>query len=788
MYATQGGIGESMKKIWKIMLVVLCITMLATSAVPAVSAISNDVNGAVMSSVSVAAGGSVKMNFNYSTLGDAEKVVVEVAGEITEISAADLSTNEKGEYVVTVPLSPDQMADAVNVYAVDAAGNVSGEKVYSIREYALAVLNNSSFESYHAAMRGLLNWGAMAGVLFNEGANSVNINKGIYAEGTNPVNGLSSFFEGEGSVSNGNEISVSGYEVYLEPGNTSIKFFFTYTGTERPTATVQKSTGTPVAITPKSEGNGVYSVSISNLGVAVFNKEYTVTVSAGSDSASVTKTMLEYLNQIAFEEKYTEAQHNLAKSMYQFYVQAMNVTVDGCAHATQTHKTIIGGVYCTKVCCSNCFAVIESLDHNMENGRCTVCGLTEYNEDEDWSGPTIGGDFSTPDVESLSTFNLDAYMKPIWDTNIVHNETVMFLEGETSAPLLYSADEIVAVRSYDLTTIYEEGKDYKLEDGKLVLLPGTSIPVCPLSTYYPESTASSTKIYVDVNGVPTLTMFGDNGTRKWQVAVTYTHSDEWGGDVPESYASTQYEGLINKLENGEDVTIFFYGDSITVGMNASGIANKAPYTPSWSRMFCQYLAKQYRYTVEYVSLDYTNATRSDDVYGTNGTIRYINTSQGGDTSVVGINSFSSRNDEFLAEYGCDLAVIAFGMNDVGTSGSVHAGYVGRIVDKFIAKAANTDILLVSTMEPNPDSVPKTTGSWCANSTQREYEAAYASLVTKYNNKGTNCAVAPMTTMSMYINDVKRFRDCTGNNINHPNDFIVRAYAQTVYQTVIGYEN
>jgi hypothetical protein len=39
--------------------------------------------------------------------------------------------------------------------------------------------------------------GTTTEVLFNEGANSDNINKGIYAEGTNPVNGLSSFFEGE---------------------------------------------------------------------------------------------------------------------------------------------------------------------------------------------------------------------------------------------------------------------------------------------------------------------------------------------------------------------------------------------------------------------------------------------------------------------------------------------------------------------------------------------------------------------------------------------------------------
>ena len=239
MYAAYGGIGEIMRRIWKIMLVVLCITMLATSIVPAVSADSSDANGAVLANVNVATGGSVKMNFNYSTLGDAEKVVVEVAGESREISAADISTNKDGLYVVTVPLSPNQMAEEVKVYALDAEGNKSGEKIYSVREYAVAILTKSEYKSYHASMRGLLNWGAMAAANFNGVDNVNNINEGLFSGGTNPVNGLSSFFEGEGTVVNGNEIAVSGYEAYLEPGDTSIRFFFTYKGSERLTATVQ---------------------------------------------------------------------------------------------------------------------------------------------------------------------------------------------------------------------------------------------------------------------------------------------------------------------------------------------------------------------------------------------------------------------------------------------------------------------------------------------------------------------------------------------------------------------
>ena len=772
------------------MLAIACMAMLSTLIVLVVSANTNEV---VFDSVQVLTGGSVKMNFKYSSLEGADEIVVDVAGETDTIPVESITPNSDGKYVITVPLSPAQMMDEVTVSVVNAYGNTLNEQAYSVHEYAMTVLNNFEYDEYHAAMRGLLNWGAMANVLFNEGANANSINKGIYVEGTNPVNGLVSFFEGEGgAVSNGTSVMVSGYQAFLEPGNTSMKLYFTYTGDEKLTATVQREgSSQTVTLYPIKEDDGSYSVQLSNIGVAVFDKAYTVTVSAGADSASVTKSMLEYLNTISFGEDYNSAQQNLAKSMYQFYIQARNITVEGCEH-TQTHKIFLKGTYCMAVCCSNCFKATEHINHEMVNNKCALCGVTEYSDKDEWTGPSIDldtpDDPATPDVESLSKFDLDAYMQPIWDTNVVHNETVMFLWNENEAPLLYNADKIIAVRSYALDIVYEEGVDYKLENGKLIRLEGSRMPCANESMFYTHS-ESSMRGYVEVDGQVVPLYAGDNMLKKWQVAVTYPLSDEWAGPEVKSYASTRYAGLIEKLEKGEDVSIFFYGDSITVGANASGLANRPPYTPTWSRMFCQYLAKQYGYTVEYISLDYSKGTTTSDVYGTNGTIRYINTAKGGDTSVNGINSFSTRNDAFLAQYGCDLAIVAYGMNDLGATASQHKGYVKTVVDKFLKQAPNTDILIISTMEPNPDLVLGPGESNCINNTQRTFEPALLELAEEYNNAGTDCAVARMTSMSLYINqEAKRFRDSSGNHLNHPNDFLVRVYAQTVYQTVIGYEN
>ena len=43
----------------------------------------------------------------------------------------------------------------------------------------------------------------------------------------------------------------------------------------------------------------------------------------------------------------------------------------------------------------------------------------------------------------------------------------------------------------------------------------------------------------------------------------------------------------------------------------------------------------------------------------------------------------------------------------------------------------------------------------------------------------------MTAMHLDLLKAKRFRDMTGNNVNHPNDFLARVYAQVVLQTVAG---
>ena len=70
-------------------------------------------------------------------------------------------------------------------------------------------------------------------------------------------------------------------------------------------------------------------------------------------------------------------------------------------------------------------------------------------------------------------YDLERYMTPIWEGDVVYNESVCLLLNEQGdfdlKTLLYDATEIVSVRSGKLDKRYIEGQDYWLENGKLKL-------------------------------------------------------------------------------------------------------------------------------------------------------------------------------------------------------------------------------------------------------------------------------------------------------------------------------
>jgi lysophospholipase L1-like esterase len=273
------------------------------------------------------------------------------------------------------------------------------------------------------------------------------------------------------------------------------------------------------------------------------------------------------------------------------------------------------------------------------------------------------------------------------------------------------------------------------------------------------------------------------------VLVTYTHSTDWEG-FSETTSRDVFADFIKKLEKGKDVTVFFYGDSITYGACSSFNENHAPDQESYPVLFTKALADIYGYKVEFVDarlvapsgMPTARVPANDYVAGKNGTITYVNTSIGGWSSFDAVNNSGTFVEEMMDEYGCDLFVVAFGMNDLVTDAAKVADNISVLVD--IATSVNDEaaIVLVSTMMPNPRAVNGWLGA------QPTQEAALISLAEKLRGKDVACDVMEMTSVSKAVLEKKAFHDYSGNNINHPNDFFSRIYAQTLLEVVVGYEN
>ena len=338
------------------------------------------------------------------------------------------------------------------------------------------------------------------------------------------------------------------------------------------------------------------------------------------------------------------------------------------------------------------------------------------------------------------------YTLPLWQGDTVYNETVMFV-GNSGVPLLYKAEKIIAVLGYDLKTEYVEGEDYLLKDGKLYLTENTRIPVFSEKDFYPTAPEKGKYLGCSLEGKPYIYHSEGSDIFKRQVHVTYTHSDKWDGNIPEY--SAKLERFRQKVASGQPVTVLFYGDSITTGLNSSGKVGCEPYADTWCNMFVRALAKTYG----------------------NRNINVVNMAVSGKNIDWAIDNLKWRAIDRKA----DLMVLAFGMNDAEKTPEEFCSKLGQLLNTFSTACPECDVAVVSTTVPNVE----TTNVFSGN--QPYFEEKMIELCVDLEHTD----IVPMTSVHKYLLSKKRFFDMTGNNVNHPNDFLARAYAHTIIKTVIG---
>ena len=336
--------------------------------------------------------------------------------------------------------------------------------------------------------------------------------------------------------------------------------------------------------------------------------------------------------------------------------------------------------------------------------------------------------------------NIDELLVPFWEGTEVFGESVMMLSENGQHPcarLFYEPEKILSVKSSDLKTEYKRGVDWEFERGRLVMPEGSRMPFMRREDCHFYDKRDEDCFKAKDGG---YILYKRQGYfHKRQLSVTYTHRDrvDFGPAKTDGKTLAKTKAI---LARREPLTVCFYGDSITAGCDGSGMFGIAPFMPGWPELFKYKTEKTF-----------------------NAEMKIINTAVGGKRSDWGL----CEAEERIAAYKPDLAVIAFGMND-GTENVPPAEFgrnIAGIKEKVLAKNPAAEFIFIATTLANAESV--------FDGCQRLY---YNELV---GCAGEKDAVLNMTKVHSILLGRKNFIDMTGNNINHPNDFLIRIYAQAI---------
>ena len=371
--------------------------------------------------------------------------------------------------------------------------------------------------------------------------------------------------------------------------------------------------------------------------------------------------------------------------------------------------------------------------------------------------PTQIYEINTADGADVKTATL-----PVWQTRSVYNETVTFLGKNDKAKLLYTPTRIISVRDYSLTEEYAEGVDYTISGNVLSLTANTRVNCWSLLEYYSKGVELT---WLDhVNGVDQIYMSETVPTER-QIRVTYEHAENWKGPVPVGQ-SDRFGKTVSALNAGETVNIGLLGDSISVGAGSSEQLQKQPYGKSYANLIRSYLTARFP----------------------NADINFTNKSKGGMGSAWGASKDADKGiGQFISSgFTPDLFIIAWGMNDYSLTPEQYKENIESIILTAKEINPNCEILLVSTMIPNPEVAGFTGSIPYLEEKLIELFGGETTTAVKTALGETRLGVAPMTAFSTYLyKTTKRYPDIGSNNVNHPNDFLHGIYAQVILKTLLG---
>ncbi len=359
-------------------------------------------------------------------------------------------------------------------------------------------------------------------------------------------------------------------------------------------------------------------------------------------------------------------------------------------------------------------------------------------------------------------------LEPFWRSTTVHRESVLCVkeaaDRAADGRLLFPATKIVAVHSADGRKQFELGRDFTLSDdgSRLVLTEKSAIPFLRHDELFPpqgklplwkRGAAEGPQALAHKTGDPETHVLFNNG--HWfhdqQIEVTYQRAaSDWPGETPQ-FDAARLPKTLAKLKAKQKLTIGVSGDSITFGLNASGLVGASPFMPIYPEL----VAGQLR-----------------EMYG--GEVALFNRAVGGWNIHSGLNDL----DQLIAHQP-DLVIVAYGMNDVGyRNPETYKAGVAKLIERLRAANADVEVILVATMLGNDQ--------W--HHTPRAmfplYLDALKSLAEPDGKPVSGVALADLTSLWTEMLKRKRDSDLTGNGVNHPSDFGHRVYASAILSLLV----
>lgn len=359
--------------------------------------------------------------------------------------------------------------------------------------------------------------------------------------------------------------------------------------------------------------------------------------------------------------------------------------------------------------------------------------------------PTVFEDTSNNPTYSYTN---EERLQPFWLSNTMRNECVTLIQnGSTiSGKLLFPPEKIISVRDNSLNIEYIRGVDWEYDPNtnSIVRLPYSSMP------YFTYNQLAGNEGHNDNCGA-----WGKIGNALYcigpylysrQLSVTYTYDADKFSMPGTVFDANKLPRTLQKLNAGVGLKIAVFGDSILGGCDASGLYNRAPYLPVYASLL---------------------ETELERVYGSEVTVH--NASVGGFTSAQGASNASLIN---AGGFIPDLVILSFGQNDSEYTPVQTVNNIQSIMNYCRTLNPNVEFIILSTINANKDA-----GFVHSQSAQ---SVRLKGLAT------TGVAYVDIFAVHSYLLKRKNYIDVTGNNINHPNDFMIRIYAMETLSLLIDY--